>query len=58
MKPALFEDLEHNYNGAKKWKAQSSVGATNMQQPMFYILLHDYFISHQLLTRYCSLHLF
>jgi hypothetical protein len=25
---------------------------------MFYILLHDYFISHQLLTRHCSLHLF
>jgi hypothetical protein len=23
-----------------------------MQQPRFYILLHDYFISHQLLTRY------
>jgi len=29
-----------------------SVGATNMQQAMFYILLHDYFISHQLLTRH------
>ena len=29
-----------------------------MQQSMFYILLHDYFIFHQLLTRHCSLHLF
>ena len=32
--------------------------STNMQQPMFYILLQDYFISHQLLTRHCSLHMF
>ena len=24
----------------------------NMQQPRFYILLHDYFISHQLFTRH------
>ena len=29
-----------------------------MQQPRIYILLLDYFISHQLLTRHCSLHLF
>ena len=41
----------------QKWKAVS-VGATNMQQPRFYILLYDYFISHQLLTRHCSLHMF
>jgi hypothetical protein len=31
-----------------------SVGATDMQQPMFYILLHDYFISH-LLREYITL---
>ena len=43
---------------SQKTESTVSVGATDMQQPMFYILLHDYFISHLLLTRHCSLHLF